>query len=457
MIEVLMEYKVDPKVVRTLAKLYQGDRTFVELDEEHKFDIEVTCRIKQGCTVSTTLFKLITYKIIKKLNETRQGYKDEMFKINSLFYADDGLILKESIQGAEEAIDKLTTIGREYGLEINAEKSQIVIFNMKDKPNRLRGIQVNSKFKYLGVIVNDSRRCFKEHKKVMMEKATKMANLAYSVVAKSCAKIIIGKAYWKSIALPSILYGTNVINITKQEIVKLQRTENKVYRQILGAPTYTQETALRGEVGSSSVEGRVMTSRLGYYQYLLQERGNGLITRMIEEMKTRGDKWIKQTEDYMKQVQVDYDDMKKSSKEAIKDKIRRWDSRKWRNEMEEKSSMKIYREWRTEVGGQDEVYDTRESSKILFKCRTNNLPLNDRKRFKGEEEKCDMCGAEREDLKHFVLWCPEYNQERIKHEKLQRPYQEDEDWIIGDLLFDNNDIETTKKMLHDFWKKRKKT
>ncbi len=58
-----------------------------------------------------------------------------------------------------------------------------------------------------------------------------------------------------------------------------------------------------------------------------------------------------------------------------------------------------------------------------------------------------VCGAEREDLKHFVTWCTEYNQERIKHPKLQRPYRENEDWIIGDLFFDNNDIEITKETL----------
>ncbi len=43
----------------------------------------------------------------------------------------------------------------------------------------------------------------------------------------------------------------------------------------------------------------------------------------------------------MKQVKVDYDKMKKSNKETIKDKVKRWDLRKWRNEMEEKSSLKI--------------------------------------------------------------------------------------------------------------------
>lgn len=44
------------------------------------------------------------------------------------------------------------------------------------------------------------------------------------------------------------------------------------------------------------------------------------------------------------------------------------------------------------------------------------MNLNDRKRFNGEETKCDMCGAEKEDLKHFILWCPEYCQGRQQQE-----------------------------------------
>ncbi len=100
--------------------------------------------------------------------------------------------------------------------------------------------------------------------------------------------------------------------------------------------------------------------------------------------------------------------------------------------------MKIYKEWKNEIGGQEKVYDNRPASEILFKCRTNNLKLKDRKRFQGEETKCDICDAEKEDLNHFSLWCPELNEERIKCTKLQRPYIENQENIIGDLLFNKS-------------------
>ncbi len=78
----------------------------------------------------------------------------------------------------------------------------------------------------------------------------------------------------------------------------------------------------------------------------------------------------------------------------------------------------VYRQ----IGGQEEIYNSDQASEIIIKSRTNNLRLNDRKRFWNEATTCDMCGAEREDLKHFMLWCPTYTQERRKSERLQQPY-----------------------------------
>ena len=122
--------------------------------------------------------------------------------------------------------------------------------------------------------------------------------------------------------------------------------------------------------------------------------------------------------------------------------------------MTEKSYLRIYRKWRTEIGGQENIYDNRQASVTLFKCRTNTLKLKDRNRFRNEETKCEMCGVEKEDLKHFLLWCPEYREERQKNLKLQQPYQEGD--INGELLFGNESIEETKNTIHKFWTMREK-
>ena len=88
--------------------------------------------------------------------------------------------------------------------------------------------------------------------------------------------------------------------LTEQDIQNLQVLEYPVYRQIMEAPRYAQKTALRGDIGASSMKIRLITSTLIYYQYILKEKGNGLLARIREEMKISGRKWIKETEKYMK-------------------------------------------------------------------------------------------------------------------------------------------------------------
>ena len=262
-------------------------------------------------------------------------------------------------------------VGRESGLEIKRQKSTIVIFNMRDKPQEIAGIRTNNTLKYLGITINDSKNLFKEHKKLMMDKAVRLANMTYSVVARSCARMLVGKTYWKSIALPTILYGTNIMEFTKQELEKLQRIENSVTRKILRAPSYAQQAALRGEVGISSMKARIMEGQLKYLQYAMKGQGQGkeLLSRVVEEMRAskNKNKWIMGLMESRNIVGL----------RGEADNPMEWDTRMWKQEMEEKVNLKLYKEWRENIGGQDNIYDNREAAVILFRCRTNNIDLGD--------------------------------------------------------------------------------
>ena len=178
--------------------------------------------------------------------------------------------------------------------------------------------------------------------------------------------------------------------------------------------------------------------------------------RITEEMRQRKDKWTRQTEEYMTEVGISYEKLLEKNQDEIKKELKSWDTCKWRSEMESKSSLVMYRKYRKEIGGQEEVYDNRKSSDLLFRCRTNNLNLNDRCRFRGEDTKCNICGAETENLNHFLLWCPEYSEERRKYQIIQRPYIEEEENIIGDLLFKDKNIKVAKIIINEIWKKREK-
>ena len=67
------------------------------------------------------------------------------------------------------------------------------------------------------------------------------------------------------------------------------------------------------------------------------------------------------------------------------------------------TSLVIYNKWKKDVKEEEDLYDNRPSSEIMYKSRTNNLQLQDRKRHQKGDTKCFMCDEEVEDVKHFML------------------------------------------------------
>ena len=158
-------------------------------------NINITNGIRQGCAGSTMLFKFITYMIISELNRRGTGYRDENINIKSLYFADDGLLLANSIENAKDTLKIVIQISREFGLKMNKEKSNIMIFNMKEHPEQIEGIKVVDKIKNLRIEIDNKGKYFKTQRIKILEKARKLANMTYAVIEKSCNKLLIGKTY----------------------------------------------------------------------------------------------------------------------------------------------------------------------------------------------------------------------------------------------------------------------
>ncbi len=88
--------------------------------------------------------------------------------------------------------------------------------------------------------------------------------------------------------------------------------------------------------------------------------------------------------------------------------------------------MSRHYKWRDEIEKQERTYDNRQSLVLLFRSRSNTLNINDINRFKRR-----VSYDEREDLSHFMQWCPAYEHSRKKSLALQQPYEEVEGKVIG--------------------------
>ena len=446
----LMKYKIHPKIIDTVANIYKQDTTSIKIgDKELKMDI--TSGIRQGCTGSTIFFKLITYMIIEQIEYIGKGFSNEEVNIGVLFFADDGLLMAHTIEEAQRNLQILLEISREFELEINKEKSKILIYNMKEQPEQIDGIKITDHIKYLGLTLDNKRNYFKTQQGKMIEKAQKLANMTYSVIEKSSNKLMIRKTYWKNVAIPSILYGSSIVNFSDTDIEKLQRIENGVYRQILGAPRYAANCTLRGEVGASLMKRRILTGRISYNMKILSGN-NDLLKKILESMNRKQLAWAKVTSKYMDLLGITDKELSKLNKGKLKEITKIWDMRIWKEEVNSRTSLTMHSERKNEIK-EEQIYDNRPSSILLYKARTNYLPLNDRNRFTGDSTMCKLCNVTTEDLEHFFLDCPIYNDIRLI--MLQRPHIENKHRILSDFLFNEDTIVENKEVLQSLWKMRK--
>ena len=195
LVECMKKFRIHPLIIDIISEIYQNDRATLYLNSEIMANINMTSGIRQGCNGSTSLFLLITYLIILHLNQAQTGFRDEICFISAIFYADDGLLLAQSESEAQQMLEVLTDSAYACGLEINKDKSFVMIYNQTTNAENLHGIKITNEIKNLGVTITNKRRCFENYKK---EKTTEARKLSKQYSSSSC-KQFKQAPYWENI------------------------------------------------------------------------------------------------------------------------------------------------------------------------------------------------------------------------------------------------------------------
>ena len=110
--------------------------------------------------------------------------------------------------------------------------------------------------------------------------------------------------------IPALMYGKQVIILSKKVIEKLQAIENGVYRYLIGVAGYSPGATLRGEVGASRVESRVMEMVLMFARDTLQGKFEKVKSYMDHEVETNKGKWMKAVNKYKQELGLTWEDIR---------------------------------------------------------------------------------------------------------------------------------------------------
>ena len=190
-------------------------------------------------------------------------------------------MIANSVEMAKANIGIIKDVSREFGLEINENKSKALVYGNGGgvRVAHVGGVKVVNKITYLGLEVGDGSDIFQDQKEEVLKKAELRACWLGKEVETSFNKLDVGKLWWKCGVMPCLLMGAGVINYTEEQIKYLQRIENRVFRQLLGGLGDTPVAILRGEVGASMVRTRIIQARLMLTKSIID--GDNLLLKTI--------------------------------------------------------------------------------------------------------------------------------------------------------------------------------
>jgi len=141
------------KTLRVIKAMLQGTKARVRIGKEETEEFEIVRGVKQGSVLSPSLFvAVMDWVLHEALDGKVRGIDVDGMEITDLDYADDVLLLTDSIQQAQVAINRVQEAGRKVGLELNAKKTVWLAKNVKPAKLYVNGTEIekSESIVYLG-------------------------------------------------------------------------------------------------------------------------------------------------------------------------------------------------------------------------------------------------------------------------------------------------------------------
>ena len=238
-IKLLTEKNLDKRDIRIISNLYYNQKATVRVGNDMTEEIQIKRGVRQGCILSPTLFNLYSEEIINKaISNLSIGIKINGILINNLRYADDTILVAETLGDLQTLVNNIVECSEDYGLSLNIGKTKFMLITKSSINNVLdlraynQTIERVTKYNYLGTMINENNDCAEEIK-IRIEKAravfTKMKRVFCGRDLSLELKVRLMRCYVLSV----LFYGVETWTMKKIDIKKIDAFEMWMYRRML--------------------------------------------------------------------------------------------------------------------------------------------------------------------------------------------------------------------------------
>ena len=158
----LYNYGIRKHVFNIIKDIYKNDESCIKIGYQCSEPFHINQGVRQGYVLSPLLFNIFIADLVQKLDMVNGKVKVNNKEISSIFWADDIVTFSENENGLRAMIKVLDQYATENKLEINTDKTKIMICNKTGRlMSRLffiNGIQIECVrcYKYLGFLLTPS-------------------------------------------------------------------------------------------------------------------------------------------------------------------------------------------------------------------------------------------------------------------------------------------------------------
>lgn len=413
---------VDGNLIRAIRSLYVGHNARLRLNGELSDAFGIELGVKEGCVLSPELFKVFINDLITAVNSAAAGVDLSFAMISCLLFADDLVMMSESLEGLKKQATALESWCTQNELMANVSKTKVMIMNTKDRFSDLtingEVVEVVHEYRYLGLTFCDDLQWKSHFISLLKQLKSRLASL-YSLFSNKCMSIAARLSLYKSLMGSLFRYGSGVWQFSGYQLQELERVQLRALRTILGCATTTTSAALYSETGLSPVRylidksflqfagkiGATSCDRIVHKLFVSPDDGNKCPWRTRLALLLRRYNLCESFQG-LKSGHVGKDEWKTCVQTSV------WNERTSDLRSSLSAAVKCsHLEFSCDRTGPAAYFSIQPAklASFFFKLRSGSLRLEiEEGRFHKlprEERLCRACGIAVEDVKHFLLDC----------------------------------------------------
>jgi hypothetical protein len=271
----LYEKGMDGKLWRILINTFKSFKCCVSIDGKLSEYFEALQGLHQGAPFSMLGFSLYNDKLIRYLKQNQVGLAVGDIIVTSPAFADDLTVMAPNIKALQILLNKIYDFSSKWRLEFNPEKCRIVVYG-KDKAPHVklmigdRPIERCDAHSHVGTVLTQSKSEVNKYMKLRI-KACKRVTSAISAIGSRKAPVtpVSASHLYKTLCLPKLLYGLEVMDITDTAMNEVESFQAQVAKSIQRLPDHTCNIGATRTMGWISIRGQVDILRLVFLWRLI--------------------------------------------------------------------------------------------------------------------------------------------------------------------------------------------